>query len=174
MDDQYPVRCDSEPLMGDPIAYFLTWVTYGTWLPGDQRGWVEYRRGWQVSDPQLERLCAQLMTEDACRLSSTEQRIVENQIAETCQHRGWTLHETNCRSNHVHAVICAQDVPPKKIRDDVKAWCSRRLNENSSQARDHWWAERGSIRWVWNQEQLNRVILYVREAQDRKECDSLA
>jgi hypothetical protein len=26
---------------GDPIGYFLTWVTYGTWLPGDARGWVQ-------------------------------------------------------------------------------------------------------------------------------------
>jgi hypothetical protein len=22
----------------DPLAYFLTWTTYGTWLPGDERG----------------------------------------------------------------------------------------------------------------------------------------
>jgi hypothetical protein len=27
--------------MADPLAYFLTWTTYGTWLPGDERGWVE-------------------------------------------------------------------------------------------------------------------------------------
>ena len=24
---------------GEPLAYFLTWTTYGTWLPGDERGW---------------------------------------------------------------------------------------------------------------------------------------
>ena len=23
----------------EPIAYFITWTTYGTWLPGDERGW---------------------------------------------------------------------------------------------------------------------------------------
>src|SRR5262249_3307643 len=23
------------------LAYFLTWTTYGTWLPGDARGWVQ-------------------------------------------------------------------------------------------------------------------------------------
>jgi hypothetical protein len=22
----------------EPLAYFLTWTTYGTWLPGDERG----------------------------------------------------------------------------------------------------------------------------------------
>jgi hypothetical protein len=55
--------------MDDPIAYFLTWVTYGTWLPGDGRGWVEYRHGWQLPDPVREREAVARMTEDACRLS---------------------------------------------------------------------------------------------------------
>ena len=27
--------------MGDPLQLFLTWTTYGSWLPGDGRGWVE-------------------------------------------------------------------------------------------------------------------------------------
>ena len=27
--------------MDDPLALFLTWTTYGLWLPGDERGWVE-------------------------------------------------------------------------------------------------------------------------------------
>jgi hypothetical protein len=26
--------------MNEPLAYYLTWTTYGTWLPGDERGWV--------------------------------------------------------------------------------------------------------------------------------------
>ncbi|MGI9518711.1 MAG: hypothetical protein ACR2NP_16760 [Pirellulaceae bacterium] len=24
---------------GEPLAYLLTWTTYGTWLHGDDRGW---------------------------------------------------------------------------------------------------------------------------------------
>src|SRR2546430_11024925 len=24
-----------------PLAYHITWTTYGTWLPGDDRGWVK-------------------------------------------------------------------------------------------------------------------------------------
>jgi len=23
------------------MAYFITWTTYGTWLPGDERCWVD-------------------------------------------------------------------------------------------------------------------------------------
>lgn len=77
--DDYPIRTDATSTMGDPIAYFITWVTYGTWLPGDQRGWVEYRRGWQLPQPPLELVCASRMTEDACQLSQDDRRIVVDQ-----------------------------------------------------------------------------------------------
>ena len=35
---------DNRPPLPDPLAYFLTWSTYGTWLPGDERGWIEHER----------------------------------------------------------------------------------------------------------------------------------
>lgn len=104
----------------DPIGYFLTWVTYGTWLPGDDRGWVEYRGGWQLPDPVRELEAEARMTEDACILTAEQRDTVEAQIAETCAHRGWKLHVVNCRSNHVHAVVTAYGVPPKKIRADLQ------------------------------------------------------
>ena len=153
--------------MDEPIAFFLTWVTYGTWLPGDSRGWVEYRHGWQLPDPVRELEAAARMSEDACRLTDEQRSAVEAQIRETCQHRGWHLHAVNCRSNHVHAVISAGDTPPKKIRRDVKAWATRRLKEFEAE-RENWWAERGSIRWIYNGDGLEAAITYVLDSQDRK------
>ena len=102
----------------DPIAFFLTWVTYGTWLPGDDRGWVEYQHGWQLPSCDLEADCEARKNEDAVRLTPDQRNRVEEQIVETCQHRGWHLHAANCRSNHVHAVVSAKETPPKKIRID--------------------------------------------------------
>lgn len=154
--------------MGDPIAFFLTISSYGTWLPGDSRGWVEYRHGWQLPDPSRELEAQARMTEDACTLAAHERAIVEQQIQETCQHRGWVLHAVNCRSNHLHAVISAPNTNPKKIRVDIKGWCTRRLKERVDSTRDNWWAERGSIRWIFDDRSLETVILYVTEAQDRK------
>ena len=34
--------------------------------------------------------------------------------------------------------------------------------------REHWWAERGSIRQLHNEASLDAAIIYVRDAQDRK------
>jgi hypothetical protein len=59
---------ECEPPRPEPLAYFLTWPTYGTWLPGDERGWVEYRRGMQLPDPILKHEAAARMTEDSWTL----------------------------------------------------------------------------------------------------------
>jgi REP element-mobilizing transposase RayT len=157
--------------VNDPLAYFLTISTYGVWLPGDARGWVEYRHGWQLPDPVLELESKALMTEDACLLSPSDRIIVQQQLEETCLHRGWTLHAANCRSNHLHAVIGAVDTHPTKIRRDIKSWCTRRLRERSNPDRENWWAERGSMRWIFNDDSLERVVLYVNDVQDRKGRD---
>ena len=109
----------NEPPLPEVLAYFLTWATYGTWLPGDERGWVEYRRGWQLPDP-VRKLEAQArMTEDACRLDAEQRDVVHRQIAETCKIRGWQLHAVNCRSNHLHVVLTA-DREPEIVRSSKR------------------------------------------------------
>ena len=161
-------------IMPDPLAFFITWPTYGTWLPGDERGWVEYHRGWQLPNHNLEQRCRGFMTEKQCLLSVAEREIVLQQIQETCQFREWVHYASDCRSNHAHIVIGAANTNPKKIRVDIKAWCTRRLRERSCPEQENWWAERGSIRYVWTEHSLATVIQYVNEAQDRKVCDANA
>jgi REP element-mobilizing transposase RayT len=156
-----------ERAMDDPIAFFLTWPTYGTWLPGDSRGWVDYQHGWQLPDPSKVREAKAQMTEDACILTFSERQIVEAQVAETCEHRNWRLYGANCRSNHIHVVVGAAKLAPKPIRSALKAWCTRRLRERSDPDRKNWWASRGSGRYVFDEDRLEVVLQYVLEAQDR-------
>ncbi len=159
---------EQSPPMGDPIAFFLTWVTYGTWLPGDERGWIEYHHGWKMPQPLLELECKARQQENACVLSHDERHLVEYQIAETCQYRGWPLHAVNCRSNHVHTVVSAPETDPKKVRIDLKSYTTRKLKrESRRQMRENWWAERGSIRWVWDAASLATTIEYTKDAQDK-------
>ena len=152
----------------DPIAFFITVATYGTWLPGDQRGWVEYQRGWKLPDPIREMEARAKMTEDACILTPEQRLIVEQQLQETCDHRSWILQAKNCRSNHLHVLIGADETQPKKVRADIKAWCTRRLKEHSNPNRNNWWADRGSIRWVFDDEGLDTVSSYINDTQGRK------
>ena len=170
---------ENELPMPEPLAYFLTWSTYGTWLPGDERGWIEYGYGWQLPYPVRKREAEARMTEDACRLDGEQREVVERQVAETCQVRGWQLHVVNCRSNHVHVVLSANRAP-KIVRNQLKAWCTRRLKEleakrhqasgravDVSTIRENWWAERGSQRFINDEDSLEAAILYVRDGQDK-------
>lgn len=176
---------ENEPPMQEPLAYFLTWVTYGTWLPGDERGWVEYQRGWNLPDAIRQREASARMTEDACRLDDEQRDVVERQVAETCRIRGWELHIVNCRSNHAHVVVTANQ-SPKIVRNQLKAWCTRRLKElevarltrsvseasssqepNTTVIRENWWAERGSQRFINDEVSLEAAIQYVQDGQDQ-------
>ena len=156
----------------NPSAFLFTWSTYGTWLPGDARGWVEYRHGFQLPSPILELECAARMTEEACRLAPHQRERVHEQVAETCEHKQWVLHAVNCRTNHVHVVL-SSTANPKAIREQLKAWCSRRLNEQQAdfgipeqERRAKWWADRGSIRWIFREMDLEAAIDYVLNQQD--------
>lgn len=153
---------------GEPLAYFLTWTTYGTWLPGDERGWN--RKGDHAllePDPLLVRMAQAKMTEPVFVLSDRHRVIVEETIREHCRIRNWPLHAVNARSNHVHVVVTAIGYKPKTVRDQLKAWCTTKLKE-AGESRTHFWTEGGSQRWINTDEELEAAVAYVLEAQDRK------
>jgi REP element-mobilizing transposase RayT len=163
--ETHDIILGGEQIMDEPIGFFLTWVTYGTWLPGDPRGWVEYRKGWKLPDPVRELEAAARMRENACRLSEQQRLAVEQQITETCRHRGWQLHAVNCRSNHVHVVVSAANVASKRVRATLKAWATRCLTAFDP-LRENWWAEGGSVRWIFNDADLQSATTYTLDAQD--------
>lgn len=66
--------------VNDPIAFFIRIATYGTWFPGDARGWVEYQKGWKLPDPVRELEAKAKMIADACILTSHQRSTVESQM----------------------------------------------------------------------------------------------
>lgn len=155
------------------IAYSSTWTTYGTRLPGDERGWFRSGAGWQAPDRLRALEAALLMTEDALTLDPGQRRLVEKVIAEHCAIRGWLLHAVNCRSNHVHVVVTAPDRPVEVPREQFKAWTTRRLKEldrarragAGDTFRNNWWTERGCDEYLDDDDELADVNCYVLEAQ---------
>ena len=109
------------------------------------------------------------MREDARILDREQRSLVEQTVADHCRIRAWDLHAVNCRSNHVHVVLTAR-VSPADVREQLKAWSTRRLKELERQRRQteykNWWAERGSGRFINDEAGLENVIRYVRDLQD--------
>jgi REP element-mobilizing transposase RayT len=103
---------------------------------------------------------------------STQREIVENTITDHCRHRDWHSHAVACRTNHVHIVVTALGRDPEDVMDQFKAWCTRRLKERlescePATVRTNWWTQRGSKRWLNDDQSLAIAIEYVREFQDR-------
>jgi len=149
--------------MSDPLAYFLTWTTYGTWLPGDDRGWVERGApGVQPGDPERLEEAARHMSEDAVYLTPEQRQLVHHTIVEHCTIRGWQLHAVSVRTNHVHVVVTA-DEHPDQVMEQLRAWCTRRLNEHAgpSAKRKRWWTKGGSTIWINDEQHFHTVVHYV-------------
>jgi REP element-mobilizing transposase RayT len=159
--------------MRTPLAYHITWTTYGTWLAGDTRGWVEAGTpGVQPPDLAQADAARRRMTAAAVTLSGAQRAVVEQTVRRHCNLRRWELHALNVRSNHIHLVVTAPEVKPEVVLSQLKAWCARRLSEHaglpagsSRNGARRWWTEHGSTKWINDEVYLENAIQYVNERQ---------
>ena len=156
----------------EPLAYFITWTSYGTWLPGDDRGWTKWHHGDQLPQPLLADWCREQMTDTPVYLDTLQRETVESVIDEHCAKREWILHAANCRTNHCHVVVTASGYGGEIVRDQFKAWGTTRLKERQRkqsdgiQVRENWWSRKGSVRHIDDIDSLEFAIRYTRDAQD--------
>ena len=149
-----------------PLAYLITFRSYGTWLHGDERGSVDrfhnrfgtpripYNRNWK----KYNRLTLRL---SPVRLRSRQRKLVKEAIRETCKLRGWGFWATNVRTNHVHTVVSAP-CKPERVLAAFKANATRKLREagcwRSSRSP---WVEKGSKRYLWTEPDVINAVAYV-------------
>ena len=154
---------------GEPLAYFLTWTTYGAWLPGDERGW-QRRNEIEIQPPDklFKEMAVADMVESPFLASKTDRDNIRQTVERHCQIRQWDLHKLNVRSNHIHVVVTAPDYEPNTVRDQLKAWCTRNLKKLHP-GRKRFWTEGASCRWINHEDDLESAILYISdEVQDEK------
>jgi REP element-mobilizing transposase RayT len=157
----------------EPIAFHIVWTTYGTWLPGDARGWIHKKRsGIQEPDTERERESRDRMVQGAIVLTLEQRKIVEQTIDDHCRIRRWTLHAVRARTNHIHVVVSA-DRDSQTVMEQLKAWCSRRLSDaagleqkvGKNAGRRRWFTEGGDKEDIDTEEYLDNAIYYVNEGQ---------
>ena len=158
-------------MTGDiPLAYFITWTCYGTWLHGRAPGSVDAehnRWGDPVlpPDPEREAEILSRLAEPAYCLDAPSRQVVLRTLQEVSSHRGWRLLAAHVRSNHLHVIVHAQ-CTPDKVMADYKAYCTRRLREAGFEPdRCHRWTENGSKRYLWKPEPLQAAMRYVLDEQ---------
>jgi REP element-mobilizing transposase RayT len=147
-------------------AVFLTWRTYGTWLPGDARGWVDERSNgtgqpMRSPDSRLEAAARGLMRHKPMTFDSGQRRVVEDAVRRVCGQRNWFIHALNVRTNHVHLVFCGEvdgDVLTVLKKEATKELRRCGMVEADSAV----WSRGGSRRFVHGEDGIERVVQYVK------------
>ena len=159
-------------MRGDvPLAYLITFRSYGTWLHGDERGSVDRFHN-QYGTPHLRPNAARQQQNDhrlkhtPVILNAEQRESVAEAIRHTCDVRKWLLRALNVRTNHVHAVL-STDVRPEMAVNALKANATRQLRQKEQwQHSGSPWSNGGSRRYVWTEMGLERAIDYVVNGQD--------
>jgi REP element-mobilizing transposase RayT len=148
-----------------PLAYFITFTTYGVWLHGRAIGFVDK----QHNAPGTPFLPPDPIREDSMRANQREapyllddrrRSVVLETIQEVAGHRGWRLLACHVRTNHVHVVVSAE-ARPEKVMSDFKAYASRRLKERLGEPADcKRWTQHGSTRYLWSEAQVAGAVEY--------------
>ncbi len=155
------------------LAYHITWTTYGTWLSGDQRGWLKKgHAGIKRAKPKLEASVCNRMADSEVVLTVGQRALVEDTIRAHCQIRKWQLHAVNSRTNHIHVVVSA-DRNPEEVMSQLKAQCSRRLSDQAGLTmqvaikvgRRRRFTEGGGNELIHDEEYLQNAIKYVLDGQ---------
>jgi REP element-mobilizing transposase RayT len=150
----------------EPLAYFITFTTYGTWLQGRAPGWVDrvhnqYGAGICMPDVALEAEQRAKMRQPEYRLDEARRAVVLRTVREVAAHRHWQLWAAHVRGNHVHIVVTAAGTP-ERVMADFKAWASRRLREAFGEDNDRdRWTQHGSTRYLWTEATLAEKVEYV-------------
>lgn len=150
-----------------PIAYLITFRTYGTWLHGDERGSInrfrnQYRS--RLLPPEtdwLQRNKMKLKSEPV-RLNAKQRSCVERAIRECCDLRTLRLMAINVRTNHSHTVVGYSQKGSGWILGAFKANANHEMRKHGVWAFEHSpWVDKGSRRNLWNEDQVARAIDYV-------------
>ena len=110
----------------EPIAYLITFRTYGTWLHGDQRGSVDkyhnkYGAPRAVPSADRELVHHERLKSPPFLLNAKSRSVVESAIHEVCKFREWSLFGLAVRTNHVH-VVNGANAPSSKMLNNFKAF----------------------------------------------------
>lgn len=120
----------------EPVAYLITFRTYGTWLHGEERGSIDRRHYNRYRTPDMpanRRLLEEekgALRHEPVILNHQQREVVELAIREVCVHRNYLLHAVNARSNHIHSVVSSLH-KPEQVLNSFKSYATRELRERN-------------------------------------------
>ena len=147
-----------------PLAYHITFTTYGTWLHGDKRGSVDKRHNRYCSafvspNAELHKKEQANLKNPSVILNKNVREVVLKAVLRVCDLRGWVPQAVHVRSNHIHIVVSGNAKPERMMRD-FKAYATRTIKSSDDNRKfiRKYWSRHGSTKYLWTKENLASAI----------------
>ena len=144
--------------MAKTLGYMITWTTYGTWLQGDQRGYVKDG----IIYPENANLLQSnknMQIQDEIRLSKIQQQIVREAIIKEAQSQDQQIFALSVNATHVHIVAENNAKPISNIVAYYKK--ASRFALKSIGHEGKLWTKGYDKRFCFDKKTLQRRIKYV-------------
>jgi REP element-mobilizing transposase RayT len=166
---------------GDAFALHITWTTYGSRLPGDERGYVSntlvlgegFLRKLNVpgtpvtADDAVTLANARRQQKgETVYLSADEAWIVAQSLIEAATKRGWRILRAAIIANHVHVVVIDCPDDGEAVRRVLKGFTQAKLSDALGQSR-RWWTAGGSDRYKHGWAAIEAAVNYVRDQEGK-------
>jgi REP element-mobilizing transposase RayT len=136
----------------------ITWTTYGTWLQGDERGYVKNGQTYQ-GNKSLKQRNKNLQSQQMVKLSRNQQQVVRKAIAKEAKLQNQRIYALSIQSNHVHIVVEYTRQPISKIVAYYKKYARLALKAAGLQGK--LWTKGYDKRFCFDRTSLEQRIQYV-------------
>ena len=140
------------------VGYMVTWTTYGSWLPGDERGYVKDGQVLPGNLKVLERN-KKRQKSPTVRLIAREKQIVHRVILAEAQKLGHQIEACVVFSNHVHLAARTHSKSIEEVVGRYKSVTTRALWQHGRKGRI--WTRGYDKRFCFSEDELTQRIQYV-------------
>jgi REP element-mobilizing transposase RayT len=163
--------------MTTPLAVFFTWTTYGTWLPGDSRGYVSntlkpdggYERRHNIpgtpftrDDPYTMATAKELLKFDPVILSRETACWAADGLIKAAVDKHWRILRGAIMATHVHLLVPLVDDKAWWVRKILKGRTSKHMSDQQGKAW-RWWAAGGRDDHLFTDESVANALRYIEE-----------
>ncbi|MBN1436198.1 MAG: transposase [Sedimentisphaerales bacterium] len=145
--------------MKQMLGYMLTWTTYGSWLQGDDRGYVKDGRVFGA-DERLRKVNEEVMIQEQVVLGQEEREIVRRAITEAVGGLNQELYAIAVKGTHLHLVLGWVDKEIGRVVQRYKSAGAWALKEQGWKGKV--WTKGYDKRFCFDDKELKVRIEYVR------------
>ncbi len=145
--------------MTEMTGYMVTWTTYGSWLPGDKRGYI--RQGKIMpGDVKILKASKSLQKSATVTFNSEQKAIIRRAILQEAERIGHMIEALAVCTNHIHLVSRPCEKSIESIVSRYKNVAMFALCQDKPVRRI--WTRGFDKRFCFNEKSLNQRIEYVK------------